>query len=45
MLAIHMAKKINIKIKGIATDNLALDRKKQMGSPTMDPKVPGAKGM
>jgi len=38
-------KKINIKIKGIATDNLVLDRRKQRGSPTMDPKVPGAKGM
>lgn len=40
-----MAKKINITINRIATDNLVLDRKKQIGSPTMDPNVPGAKGM
>ncbi|MCG2829539.1 MAG: hypothetical protein L6302_00635 [Desulfobacteraceae bacterium] len=40
-----MAKKINIKIKRIATDNLVLDKRKQKGSPTMDPNVPGAKGM
>jgi hypothetical protein len=40
-----MAKKINIKINRTATDNLVLDRKKQRSSPTMDPKVPGAKGM
>jgi len=45
MFAIHMAKKINIKIKRIATDNLVLDRRKQRSSPTMDPKVPGAKAM
>jgi len=43
--AIHMAKKIKITIKNTAINKLVLEKRKQSGSPRIDPNVPGAKEM
>jgi hypothetical protein len=40
-----MAKKTNIIVNGTATDKSILERRKQSGSPRIDPNVPGAKEM
>jgi len=44
-LAIHMAHKINIRVNKTAIEKSIFERKKQRGSPRIDPKVPGAKEM
>jgi len=41
--AIHIAHRINIKVKSTAAEKPIFDIKKQSGSPRIDPKVPGAK--
>jgi len=40
-----MAKKTKITVKSTATGQSILQRRKQRGSPKIDPNVPGAKGM
>jgi hypothetical protein len=42
-LAIHTAHKIPIRVNKTAIDKSVFERKKQMGSPRTDPKVPGGK--
>ena len=43
--AIHMAHKINIRVKKTAIEKSIFERKKQSKSPRTDPNVPGAKEM
>lgn len=44
-LAIHIANRINSAVQITATNRSIFDRKKAIGRPAIDPKVPGAKGI